>query len=158
MTEDPLSRSLPQCVAELLAGSVVDCGDVMQGLSDCEIFTKKCVQNSVLHVLPDHLARRARFLILSIGTNSAPTGNDGNQKCVWNLHVLQKVLRMIHAFVWVVSADSQDAMASGRLEGRWLLGDPQGACCGAIAWFYKHAHAAALVGPKSCSQSNRYQI
>jgi len=37
-------------------------------------------------------------------------------------------------------------MASGSLEGRWLLGDPHGACSGAIAWFYKDAHAAALVG------------
>ena len=116
--EDPLLKTVPQCVSEVLDRSVVDCGDVMQGLAYCMSFSHKCVQNAVLYVLPDQLARRARNLILRRGMNNAPTGQNGNQKCAWNLYVLEKVLRMIHAFVWVVAADSRGAMASGRVEGR----------------------------------------
>ena len=158
VTEDPVSMSVPQHVAEVLKCSVVDCGDVMQGLADCESFSNKCVQNSVLYVLPDRLARRARYLMLCRGMNNAPTGQNGNEKCAWNLHVLQKVLRMIHAscgsslripeMLW--------HLAGWKAVGRWATRTVP--VVGPLHGSTRMLMRLLLPDRKRCPPSNKFQI
>ena len=108
--------------------------------------SNKCLQRAVADALPRPFRAQARGVFARRCANHAGTGLRGTRRERHNFVAVRNWLKSNGLFVWVVASESEIALRSGRVDGKWRLGSHRGRCGGVLFWDTSASHVRVMRG------------